>query len=222
MNTIKVPYEAIKDIEYKPFTRFIFDQFKLQVENWLEEGILFDVRFNNKAVTDYETGCVFPLLNYSVYHNQKLYATYFYNVYSMDFSEGDVFEYINGKIQDVAEYPKDVREMIYAFTSKILYSLSYIMNYPRSRKQTRISSHKYSREYRLSTRQNRIYLFSDILKYVSDTYIAEGQHHNIQCPCWDVRGHYRHYKSGKVIFVPAYKKGKQRDNAEPKPKEYYV
>lgn len=106
--------------------------------------------------------------------------------------------------------------------SSIVKIMGYIMLYPRKREQTRISSHKYSREYRLSTRQNRIYLFSDILKYVSDTYVPEGQHHSFQCPCWEVRGHYRHYKSGKVVFVPAYKKGKQRDKAEPKPKEYYV
>ena len=35
-----------------------------------------------------------------------------------------------------------------------------------------------------------------------------------RCECWTVRGHYRHCKSGKITFVKAHKKGKNR-NAEP-------
>ena len=31
------------------------------------------------------------------------------------------------------------------------------------------------------------------------------------CPAWEVRGHYRHYKSGKVIYVKPHVKGKLRD-----------
>ena len=31
------------------------------------------------------------------------------------------------------------------------------------------------------------------------------------CPAWEVRGHYRHYKSGKVGYVKPYVKGKLRD-----------
>lgn len=122
----------------------------------------------------------------------------------------------------ISKYGEDIRQEAKYLSEWVFIIVFHIMNYPRDRKQTRVSSHKYSREYRLSTKQNRIYLFSDILKYVSDTYVPEGQHHSIQCPCWEVRGHYRHYKSGKVVFIPAYKKGKQRDKAEPKPKEYYV
>ena len=33
----------------------------------------------------------------------------------------------------------------------------------------------------------------------------------IHCLAWGVRGHFRHYKNGKVIFVNAYVKGKERD-----------
>ena len=32
----------------------------------------------------------------------------------------------------------------------------------------------------------------------------------IHCPAWGVRGHFRHYKNGKVIFVESYVKGKER------------
>ena len=35
---------------------------------------------------------------------------------------------------------------------------------------------------------------------------------DIRCPAWGVRGHYRHYKNGKTIFIKSYVKGKDRDN----------
>ena len=35
----------------------------------------------------------------------------------------------------------------------------------------------------------------------------------ITCPVWEVRGHMRHYKSGKTVYVAPYRKGKERDSA---------
>lgn len=42
----------------------------------------------------------------------------------------------------------------------------------------------------------------------------------ISCDCWGVRGHYRHYKDGKVVFIPAYLKGKKRKLGQPVNQEY--
>lgn len=43
------------------------------------------------------------------------------------------------------------------------------------------------------------------------------------CPAWGVRGHYRHLKNGKVIFVRPFVKGKERANAGAyKEKEYRI
>jgi len=33
---------------------------------------------------------------------------------------------------------------------------------------------------------------------------------SISCPCWSVRGHLRHYASGKAVFIKPYIKGKER------------
>ena len=44
------------------------------------------------------------------------------------------------------------------------------------------------------------------------------KHAEITCPCWGVRGHFRHYKNGKVIFIEPHLKGK--DKAQYKGKEY--
>lgn len=40
----------------------------------------------------------------------------------------------------------------------------------------------------------------------------------ITCPAWGVRGHFRHYRNGKVIFIESYVKGPEKDNY--KGKEY--
>lgn len=45
----------------------------------------------------------------------------------------------------------------------------------------------------------------------------------ITCPCWGVAGHYRHYKSGKVVYIAPFKKGKKRDDPEAyTPKNYTI
>ena len=33
----------------------------------------------------------------------------------------------------------------------------------------------------------------------------------ITCPCWGVRGHFRHYRNGKVVFIEPFVKGKEKD-----------
>lgn len=39
---------------------------------------------------------------------------------------------------------------------------------------------------------------------------------------WSVRGHYRHYKSGKVIFIESFEKGKNRSQASQKKTKYQL
>lgn len=48
-----------------------------------------------------------------------------------------------------------------------------------------------------------------------------GIERKITCPCWGVRGHYRHYKSGKVIFVNAYQKGRNRGQYQGKEYKFF-
>ena len=52
-------------------------------------------------------------------------------------------------------------------------------------------------------------------------YIKKKGLHKIHCELWGVRGHYRHYKSGKVVFIEAYQKGKKR-NTKKLDKTYVV
>lgn len=43
-----------------------------------------------------------------------------------------------------------------------------------------------------------------------------------KCLCWSVRGHKRYYKSGKVVYIKPYKKGRDRDKAVINSKEYTI
>lgn len=45
---------------------------------------------------------------------------------------------------------------------------------------------------------------------------------NITCDEWGVRGHMRHYQSGKVIFIIPYTKGKNRGKGKQKDKIYKI
>lgn len=40
--------------------------------------------------------------------------------------------------------------------------------------------------------------------------------------CWGVRGHYRHYQNGRVIYIAPYEKGQNRNSGRTQGKEYKV
>lgn len=61
-----------------------------------------------------------------------------------------------------------------------------------------------------------------ILAVVLGLTIAKSGNRAITCPCWSVRGHYRHYKSGKVVFIKNYEKGKEKGKVKPKDKTYTI
>lgn len=69
---------------------------------------------------------------------------------------------------------------------------------------------------------NKIFLLNDICEYFYIREKSNKESHTITCPCWSVRGHYRHYKNGSVVFVKSYEKGKEKGKTKPKEKVYYV
>ena len=61
-----------------------------------------------------------------------------------------------------------------------------------------------------SHRSNKLYLCKTYTLVKDWEVKIEHKKHNMTCPCWAVRGHYRHYKSGKTVFIRSYTKGKDR------------
>ena len=226
MNTIKVPYGILAKNLYdgnkhdmdiiQEFEDFIFDEFVLVIEGY--------ERFEPMNLY---VSWIKDICSISFYHffentrtNERLRTNEY--LYSPQGTFWDGSQRVLFKTTSEEPFADNESDYFCGMAKMILFYMGYIMNYPRKRRQERIISHKYSKEHRISTSKNKIYLFDDILKYVSDNYIPEGGHHDIQCPCWEVRGHYRHYKNGNVVFIKSYKKGKQKDTATPKSKEYYV
>lgn len=64
-----------------------------------------------------------------------------------------------------------------------------------------------NKKYKRVVHLERSFTFEKLDK-MSKTHIK----HIFSCLCWGVRGHVRHYKSGKVVFIQPFKKGKERNN----------
>ena len=62
----------------------------------------------------------------------------------------------------------------------------------------------------------------ETLKAKTPEAVQERAIREITCPVWEVRGHMRHYKSGKTVYVAPYRKGKERDSASAVPGKEYV
>lgn len=108
----------------------------------------------------------------------------------------------------------------------VLRTMLYIMNAPRERTERPKTSKDQTRKKSESktNRENKIYLLDEIVDYVNENGLTvdKSSNHTITCPCWGVRGHYRHYKNGNVVFVKSYEKGKEKGKTKPKDKVYTV
>lgn len=62
----------------------------------------------------------------------------------------------------------------------------------------------------------------ETLKAKTPEAVQERAAREITCPVWEVRGHVRHYKSGKAVYVAPYRKGKERDSASAVSGKEYV
>lgn len=217
MNTIIVYTDKVDDKLNNAFIeKFIYDSFTMVItknEN-TDDAMIFDIATNqgnpndcscrvtmlNEDIGDYEVATEFNWLN----SGEKIETKY------KDQKDNDIFGNVSC---DWADY-------LYAV-------MAYIMTAKRERiqkKKTSGSSENNSEQYRKEHKPRKIYLLDEIVDYLNENglTIQSSGTHKINCPCWSVRGHYRHYKSGKVIFVENYKKGKDRDKIEPKIKTYTV
>lgn len=183
-------------------THFPFNEFTIDIQGGLPIKVkLYEGYGLNKF--DFEMQCVLSTGNIGIFEVKC-------DRYNIKYPK------VNGISREA------IRDAAESFRDAIWEITAFIMTYQRDRKEKHSVPRKYSREHRISTSQNKIYLLDDIVKYVHDNYVPQGGTHNIQCECWGVRGHYRTYKSGKKIWINAFKKGKKRNETEPKDKTYYL
>lgn len=120
----------------------------------------------------------------------------------------------NGKTsstQSVVDFLSDLMRMEISFIVKLK---QYIMNESYKRitiqKEGRkaVKSSDSQTERKSYTRKPVVqFLLGDIIEYVG----CNKRSFKIACECWNVRGHFRHYKDGKVVWIAGYEKGKKRN-----------
>lgn len=142
-------------------------------------------------------------------------------VFWYDLMRGPVFGAVNHDMQGPEE-----EEAAANVLSHVLDAIMYIMEqaynknvyykkHPEDKPEADLSaSNKATRN-----RKNKIYLLDDIIIYgASHSTDIITKHY--KCPCWQVRGFYRHYKSGKAVWVKPFQKGWNRKKEKPKDSIY--
>lgn len=216
MNVIQVPFEhKMFDLEfYGELLNFIYDEFSLLFtkKNKLSLGVTVFFKSDNGDISGTEI--------HLVCLNGNWIKDIFYEIKSNEKSENRFDVYCNSFDKKYVNIGLEIAEIV-------IRTMVYIMNTPRDKilkpklpKKIEKNKHKTLK----TEKDNKIYLLDEIVEYVNDNGLTVSSNgtHKINCPCWSVRGHYRHYKSGKVVFVKNYKKGKERENKEPKGKEYVL
>lgn len=222
MNTIifgefreKKIYEDI----YSAYPNFLFDEFKLVFEDEFYGKIETIVKICEPTIENGENDYLeYPhyrgivrLIDYSdKYHETDTYEMEYYSDDGLDF----VYVCCGGDNYDRGYAVDIIMREILSLIDK------------RERVQKNIKSAKFIRKNEILPKKqvpnNKIFLLNDICEYF---YMGENQksgNHTITCPCWGVRGHYRHYKNGNVVFVKSYEKGKEKGKTKPKNKVYTI
>lgn len=139
------------------------------------------------------------------------------------------FDVSIGRENDIKAFLKDGKkekvikeiEYIHNFT---MYFIEYIMTHGGEKKLKDKPNVKENKEQNGKKKRKKknsrqtIYLLEEIVEYANS---GIGKH-EVTCPCWQVRGHYRHYKNGKTVFIKSFYKGKRRETQDCIPNTYKV
>ena len=138
----------------------------------------------------------------------------------------DPIEYLNRQ-NDVEEIRANLTACINLFKG-VLICADYLLKHPEEkRKERRTRSHNENNSSSKSFQKwadsvqvislNSL-RFKTANKKVANMLKSKKVHRMAES--WSVRGHYRHYKSGKVIFIESFEKGKNRKQASQKKTKY--
>lgn len=216
MNTIVVYSDKISEkLNNNCIEKFIYDSFTIVVvKNKHEDtAIIFDVATNDGNPND--CSCRVTMFNQI---SQEYEVAVEFNWYIV----GDRIE---TKYRNIGDNKK-FGDVSCSWADYIYSVMAYIMTTQRERTERPKGAKIFNAQKVESkrNRENKIYLLDEIVDYVNENglTIAKSGNRAITCPCWDVRGHYRHYKSGKVVFIKNYEKGKEKGKVKPKDKTYTI
>lgn len=97
------------------------------------------------------------------------------------------------------------------YTMVMLYINSNIANAKRIEKEVAVTTNKSSKSKSKSTtnsnKRNEIFINDIVIRTYKDKLVTQKREINRHAESWNVRGHERHYKSGKIVYVKPHKKG---------------
>lgn len=221
MNTIKLYEEDINRIvNYKSekyYKNFIFNEFRLTLQR--EDGRTnYKIRINGDVM---EVICriiskgSYLECKYSIRENEEGWKF-------IENPNGELVEAYTGHMIDqfgASMTNKEISNKLMKYfceeVSFILCTKQYIMNESYKRVVIRkesckaaISKNRVSKRGCNSRKKVEQFLLGDIIEYTSIGICT----HKITCECWSVRGHFRHYKDGKVVWISEYEKGVKRNS----------
>lgn len=214
MNIIEVPsnHKMFSKEFSGTLENFIYDEFGIAIrtENEMDIGVIVFC----------EQGFIGTQFCLTVLNNKPIDKEIYYDIHLSESNKDGMEVMCNTDEYKYLNIGHDLAQII-------LRIMLYIMNTPREKiEKPKLPKEKTERKENKNKtiKENKVYLLDEIVEYVNENGLTDSKNgtHKINCPCWSVRGHYRHYKSGKVIFVENYKKGKERENKEPKSKTYIV
>lgn len=237
MITLKITEEQLKTIydwyekNYGETTpvgwneEFIFEKYELET---MAKGDKSWIKVDKKTKT----------LSISLTHNGIRKFTFRFGVDRVEdekvmlseVCEGPLFENILSNKNISSDEAVKVLQETVAFHLGMVYVIeTYIMSKQKDRKikyveidEHEVKTHNSNgkKRKRIKKREDKpvVINFDDIVS----GHIMKGHKHEIRCAKWPVRGHYRHYKSGKVIFVKSFEKGKDRNKGKNVDKTYII
>lgn len=215
MNIIQIPFEhKMFNEEFSgSLENFIYDEFALVYTLKSEMILGLTVLFNSNDIGDMSGTEI-----YLVRLGDEWIKDIVYQIEADGSPYDGMTVYCSSEEKKYTEIGHDIAQLV-------LRTMIYIMNTPRDKIiKPKTSKEKIGKTARITnSNTDKIYLLDEIVDYVNENglTILPGKH-IINCPCWSVRGHYRHYKSGKVVFIKKYEKGKEKGKVKPKDKTYTI
>ena len=195
----------------KYFSDFIFDEFEL-ITKYDDYKTIIKVDKNNNV--NYR---LIKRINYIDYQFSFIEDEEYIVCLDSNGKTIGAFHYIEDGISEMLREHNDTNaiqhKLILHIASTIRMVKQYIMNESYKRvtiqKVSNVSKStcKCEKKAHANGKKTVTYLLNDIVNYVS----SNDRSMIYTCECWTVRGHFRHYKNGKVVWVSAYEKGSKRN-----------
>lgn len=213
-----------KGIYVKNNCSYMGISYDFYVEDITDFFIRFDDRLDDKAENNKYIDYLFEkiilgnakdvLLRYYM-PRKKWFCNYEDSIFDVSTPKGFIVEFISGILCNIAIVMYTIMEKA---KERALAPHKVIVS---TTNKVRNKVNNKSTELKQVRTDNKIFLFDEIVEYAS---MHEPQHttYEYHCECWEVRGHYRKLKDGRIVFVKPYKKGKNRDSFEANNKVYFI